>query len=334
MSDFLDNYEPERNDVVYGLALPRDQYLNTYVEWWLQQNWRDPLHGEAVYARDPLTKANIGEPKSTHMSRKTTASEPAVVKTETTKINYYNKPISDLVFSKLDDPQFTVQLSQLPRGSEYLASLEKTRSAVRKIGAASYRSLAGGRAGLTQTQFGELTEKELGDLRFFLAIRRACKYGIDYFLLKSPRDFVGSNKAKLNGAPCLHYVLDQITSASIAQSEEFRLSAFNDDRKGKPITTSELRYLFRTWHVYKKLHATRIIFYRNQNIVGPLWESEPAPWIPYARKRLDKLPQPTRLTYQKQIAEFEKLAGSTNLAAQALDVFFTIPSCDPILEQL
>ena len=227
---------------------------------------------------------------------------------------------------------FTTKLSQLPQGGKYLASLEKTRSAVNKIGAASYRSLAGGYAGLAEDQFKGLTEKELGELRFFLAIRRACKYGIDYFLLQSPRDFVGSNKAKLNGAPRLHYVLDEITSASVATSEEFKLSIFKDDRKGKPITTSELRYLFRTWHANKKLHGTRILFYRDQKIVDPLWVTDPAPWIPYARKRLEKLSKST--TYQKQIEEFEKLANATGSEARALEMFFTIPNCNPILEQL
>jgi hypothetical protein len=334
MSDFFDNYEPERNDVVYGLATPRDKYLDDYVEWWLERNWKDPYPGQLFYKTDPLTKQNIEPPISTPETRKQGKSAAIVAKTEKTKINFYNKPISSMCFDKLNDPVFTTKLRQFRVGGQYIANIEKSRSAVSKIGAASYRALAGGRAGLTEPQFNGLSERELGDLRFFLAIRRACKYGIDYFLLNGPRDFTGSNNAKLNGAPCLHYVLDEITSASIAQSQEFRLSAFQDDRKGKPITTSELRYLFRTWHAYKKLHATRIFFYRDQNIVAPLWETEPAPWIPYARKRLEKLSQSTRLTYQRQLEEFDKLANATNSEARALEVFFIIPSCDPILEQL
>ena len=72
MSEFIDNYEPERNDVVYGLASPRDNYLDAYVEWWLQRNWKDPLRGDTIYKKDPLTRQNVGEPTSTPQSRKKT----------------------------------------------------------------------------------------------------------------------------------------------------------------------------------------------------------------------------------------------------------------------
>jgi hypothetical protein len=128
-------------------------------------------------------------------------------------------------------------------------------------------------------------------------------------------------------------VLDEITSKSIAEANDFKLTIFMDDRRGKPITTSELRYLFRTWHVHGKLNGTRILFYRDKKIVPPLWVTEPAPWIPYARKRLEKLSQVNKQTYHNQILEFERMAGLKQ-EAQALEVFFRIPTCDTIKEQV
>src|SRR6266481_2141073 len=105
--------------------------------------------------------------------------------------------------------------------------------------------------------------------------------------------------------PKLHYVLDQISSASIVEKQKFTLSAFDDKRTGTPITTSELRYLFRTWHTHKALLGNRLFFYRNQNVTNPLWDQDPDQWIAYAQARLAKLSGGEKNRYTKEISEFE-----------------------------
>jgi hypothetical protein len=165
---------------------------------------------------------------------------------------------------------------------------------VAKIGVATFRSLSKGDSNLTQAGFPQLTEEQLGELRFFLAVGRACKYGIDYVLTRPVAEFRTIDFVKMSGAPKLHYVLDEITSASVAEKKKFPLSAFAQydpgrggkkiERPGTPITTSELRYLFRTWHTHKAHLGNRLFFYRDQNVTAPLWDQDPDPWIKYAQR--------------------------------------------------
>src|SRR6266436_3505891 len=97
-------------------------------------------------------------------------------------------PLFHLIISHLfmslciEEIEFQNKLKTIANGSEYLRGLEKTRSAVAKIGAATYQSLSKGDSKLTEAGLKQLDERQLGELRFFLAVGRACKYGIDYVL--------------------------------------------------------------------------------------------------------------------------------------------------------
>ena len=346
MTDFIRNYEPDRFDVVYGLARPRDSYLDAYVEQWLRTNYRDRLGG-AIFGigsslfsvgdfidlpafvaklrtqQDPISKyvwdqfsgstqgvltsatpekqklalvqaldnilkgvliyetvrfAGVAlspetlalmsqnpkgrdliclnrllledaypleiekSRKSTPAGRMQTQRDIVTGWTEKNKINFYNKPITEGSFDDLNNSEFTNKLKRLTNGGDYLSSLERTRAAVAKIGAASYQSLSKGDSKLTENGFSQLTKQELGDLRFFLAVGRACKYGIDYVLTRTAVQFKTATGVAMSEEPKLHYVLDEISSSSIAGKQKFPLSAFDDKKRpGTPITTSELR---------------------------------------------------------------------------------------------
>jgi hypothetical protein len=315
MTDFFLNYVPERCDLVYGLATPRDSYLDAYVKWWLEDVYKDRFSGQS-----------FGQ--STPEKRKQTQKEIVTERTEKTKVNYYNKPITVGSFDDLNSVEFKNKLKSL-EGEEYLRGLEKTRSAVAKIGAATYQSLSKGDSRLTEGQ--QLTERQLGDLRFFLAVGRACKYGIDYVLTRPAVQFKTATNVGMSEEHKLHYVLDEITSASIAGKQKFPLSAFDDKRPGTPITTSELRYLFRTWHTFKVLLGNRLFFYRNQNVTNPLWDQDPDQWIAYAQVRVAKLKDGEKIRYAKEISEFQS-AVSSGKAQQALEKFFSMKTADPIKE--
>jgi hypothetical protein len=324
MTDFFLNYLPERSDLVYGLAAPRDSYLDAYMKWWIANEYKDLRPTSTV---------------STPEKRKADTKTFLLRKTELTKVNSYNKPITDGSFEKLDEIEFQNKLKRIANGSEYLRGLEKTRSAVAKIGAATYQSLSKGDAKLTEAGLKQLDERQLGELRFFLAVGRACKYGIDYVLTRPLAEFQTLNGVTTSAAPKLHYVLDEITSASIVGKQKFPLSAFSilDDQKklikplGTPITTSELRYLFRTWHTHRPLLRNRLFFYRNQNVTDPLWDEDPGQWIPYAQVRLDKLGGEAKNRCNKEITEFQSAVSSGN-AKQALEKFFSMKTADPIKE--
>jgi hypothetical protein len=316
MTDFFLNYVPERCDLVYGLADPRNSYLDAYLKWWLEHVYKDKFPGETLG-------------KSTPEVRKETARKTVYDATERSKINWYNDPITKGSFNDLDSVEFKTKLARLG-ANDYLRGLEKTRSAVAKIGAASYRSLSKGDSKLTEAGFKQLSPRELGELRFFLAVGRACKYGLDYVLTRSTVQF--STSAGLSsGEPKLHYVLDEITSASIAEKQKFKLTAFDDKRPGTPITTSELRYLFRTWHTFKGLLGNRLFFYRGQNVTTPLWDQDPDPWIPYAQARVAKLGDAEKKRYAKEISEFDSAVSSKN-GKQVLEKFFSMTTADPIKE--
>jgi hypothetical protein len=115
-----------------------------------------------------------------------------------------------------------------------------------------------------------LLPKTLADLEGLLAIRRACKFGIE--------DAVTRRRCRV------HYVLDTITMQDVIDKKTFDLYSGG---KGVPITTSELRFLFRNWNKYRG--TGKIIFYRNFNECDPPWTSEALPgWAAYALHLLDK----------------------------------------------
>ena len=108
-----------------------------------------------------------------------------------------------------------------------------------------------------------------------LAIRRACKFGVDYV--------VNFTKGRV------HFVLDGIEDLDVVSKKGIEIDpAFPDY---SPITSTELRSIYRNWDKVKH----RVLFYRHGVTVDPPWEAEPELWGIYREHRENK--------YEKEAVE-------------------------------
>ena len=111
-----------------------------------------------------------------------------------------------------------------------------------------------------------------------LAIRRSCKYGLEYFTARQG---------------VVHYCLDRIDNATAADGKAIMLG--NGANK-YTICNSELRFLFRNWSQFRRkafatvnaqgfIRYAQIRFYREFKEVRALWEDPQTvdAWIPYAK---------------------------------------------------
>lgn len=117
-----------------------------------------------------------------------------------------------------------------------------------------------------------------------LAIRRACKFGLEYF-------------TQQNGV--VHYCLDRIDNDKAAKGEGIALSSYDKFS----ICNSELRFLFRNWMTFDRKRIgvvygvnyqpgrPQVRFYRAFKEVEPLWEDPQYldAWVSYAHHLVEKM---------------------------------------------
>lgn len=107
----------------------------------------------------------------------------------------------------------------------------------------------------------------------------------------------------------VHFVLDEIDMKDVLDKAEFPEKP-GAVRKMVPITTSELRALFRNWGFACK-HVT---FYRKQTVHPPPWDEDPKGWTEYAKRRCEKYAQLLNKQGKKaKIVEFDKLQSAVDL---------------------
>ncbi len=109
-----------------------------------------------------------------------------------------------------------------------------------------------------------------------LAIRRSCKFAIDFF-------------ARQKSKSCIHYILDGMDMKTIVNGT--MVTNEETQEKKVPICTSELRYLFRNWNKFKDTY--RITFYKDYDWAPPPWYDYSDPqvikrWAQYAVHRVFK----------------------------------------------
>jgi hypothetical protein len=307
MSDFTNYFNPFRRDILYGLQASRETYVFAFIteEYrGLSQEQKDhyrSLEGAETFPDDFASETY------NHL-------EDAGI-----YVNSYNEPITSADFRNLD----AIVLGKPKSGfiDDYQSSLENTKYAVQKIGAATLRSLSKGDSKLLElTGKDKIPAKDVANLARHLAVRRACKHGIHYIL------------SQTNAV--VHYVLDDIDIQSVVDKTSYEVM---DGASGVPITTTELRFMFRYWHqLREKAEEGKIIFYLNQKRAKAPWEKSPDLWLPYARHRLNKIvnvnPKPTTPDYIKiaQAAlKFEQhvQAGSPG---RALKTFFSVATSSSI----
>ncbi|HEX6368899.1 MAG TPA: hypothetical protein VF006_08200 [Longimicrobium sp.] len=251
---FCQEFDNERGDVVYGLNSERTRYLVSWAESRVAQVEASNAAGdygpyEQVEYRNDVESARRLPMRSKLM------------------INDYNDPVARGDFSnpaqpglyRTFDPDVRDYRDELVGHARYAPALV---AAVGQAGLAKDDDRIGNGAQLT-AQEQELAYR-------VHAIRRACKFGIEYI-------------TSLQGGAKIHYILDGIAMDEVVNKKARALWV---GTVGVPITTSELRYLFRKWWRYKD--TQRVIFYRDGMSTRAPWLEEPAKWLPYAHDRVEK----------------------------------------------
>lgn len=119
----------------------------------------------------------------------------------------------------------------------------------------------------------------------WLAIRRACKFGIEYVV-------------QVKGTGRIHFVLDKISMKDVIQKATFKGSGRSE--KVVPITTSELRSIYRNWH--RPEFRDGIIFYVDRSEVPAPWVSDKKLWSEYGQHRVKKY----RATLEAEFEAYRK----------------------------
>jgi hypothetical protein len=284
---FEHDFDPYEYDVIYGLTMNRNDYIERYVEHRMK-DW-DPNEDSEDEFRESLEGLS-----EKYMSL----------------INSYNEPILDVDFLK--KPPYTSVISKIQRGTSYITALQKTRYAIDKVHEASVEALNKGNVTIKDS-LKTLSSPEMASAATVLAIRRACKFGIEYI-------------AQVTRKGKVHYVLDGIDMSDVVGKKAMALWT---GTTGVPITTSELRYLFRNWYRLKNDAAKgRIRFWMSyQPSIAP-WDANPKEWLQYAKHRLEKR-KAVLSKYGSLMASFDTSPQSD--PASALKIFFEIPTGDTLI---
>jgi hypothetical protein len=241
-------------------------------------------------------------------------------------INYYNRPIS-LVEAKFITSQTLadrIRNNTDKSTSIYIDELLKSRYT--PISVREYASIPSipmndnqlpGDVATCQQYIKDPTKKQaIVEAALYLAIRRACKFGIEYIM------------AFKSGT--VHYVTDGITMTVVVGKTEMPIDM--GTRTGVPITTSELRYIFRNWHWFRDTLDKDLVFWRSYAPTTAPWITDPKIWIPYARHRIDKYKAAKQASPDydgENVSGFYKFAPID--PALALDYFGRIKMTDKLL---
>lgn len=128
---------------------------------------------------------------------------------------------------------------------------------------------------LQRLHFKESSGYHMPSLQVLRAIRRSCKYGL-----------LNLSQA-LGQSVTIHFILDGydkhgwetvIGKAMVKSKDMMRGSGM-----AVPVTTSEIRVLYRNWHTIKQ----RVIFYEKDAEVDPPWKQDTR-WMQYGMARYEK----------------------------------------------
>jgi hypothetical protein len=260
MATFLDDFSPATGDLVYGITPARNAYIS---------NWEQSMMGKYQNAPDDTLKQRyFGELQAKAKNWHTLDSYN----------NYYGVPVSgeNTPTQVLDALKTRYESATEPRVKAYLQSLIQSRyspaqvssASPQKIGMEGYRRdhFTDPRSG-TEKFFGvnkdKATQKRearaLAQNRNYLAIRRACKFGIG---------LVAEDSVFVQMGAKIRFVLDGLDMAEVA-AKGTRPSTTGVDTGSKQavsITVSELRYVFRNWG---KLNNSVVLYVNLQPVQAP-----------------------------------------------------------------
>ncbi len=264
MARFADSFDPFRKDIVYGRTEARADYLEDFFES-PQLSQLEKIHQKSFKT---YTKGYY--------------------------INDYNEVITRGDLSCPSAPKLFSNSNAL---AHYRALLEKSKYAPATVATSGWKALAKGDNTIQQ----ENTKEDWARAVEMLAVRKACKFGIEYI-------------SSFDDAT-VHYALDGIDIGEVVGKATRILWT---GTTGVPITTSELRYLFREWGRYR--NSVKLNFYVTQDQTSAPWVTDPAPWMLYASDRVDKYRKGLENTNEGQLRNFDKHVKSGD-AAQAIPWF-------------
>ncbi len=295
MATILDFYNLQRGDLVYGIGDEINKYLTH-----LSKNGKltspfkpmklktDRYAAINTYNRALVTKAFTMNGTNIEVDLAKIRNAAPGVDGSTTKSGYTKHYVGQLLAS----PKFSPSTVS---GDLDDPSSDKLKTALLK-----------GRDNVNQST----DPSDIAAAAKELAIRRSCKFGIEYVL-------------KLDKA-MIHYVLDGMDMLKVAQKDWFdktipRTGASISFRKIS-ICTTELRYLFRNWG---RIGPTgRVKFYYNFIDIVPPWSDDffksTKQWADYAKHLAEKHLAVKNTTildfyasakYKETVEEYHKIAG-------------------------
>lgn len=240
MPDISEYFNPQRGDLLYGLAAARGEYLNH-----MEAQRPHALDGFVTMVDDYNTMfydsvwKTPGQPYNAHVINQDLLS----YKSEIRKNTPGSQDVPDDFYGKITASRF----SPLSVGN---ASAQK---ASREGFDPTTTPKGGGNAYHNDDGYSVDALN-----RSFLAVRRGCKFGIGFVA-----DKVSTSRPQAH----IHFALDGMKMRSILDKATFELNLGNT---AVPVTTSELRYTFRNWSRFNG----RVRFYVNYVNVPAPWEAD------------------------------------------------------------
>jgi len=286
---FVNEFRPERGDLMYGLRDTRTVYLN---QWQAHIG----LNSDRVMKFLKLTTDrqkpnwNIIDNYNDYFFLGGNVDFSGAT-------GSYSKALGELYarLSAITGQRATIDQSstwkketQLTQRVAYVTELERSRFSPLNSFTADPNKVA--REGFTPGISGS-ADAALQQNRSYLAIRRACKFGIG--MVASDMAFAGCK---------IHFVLDGLNLSDVATKAP---RAGYGGRTAVPITTSEIRYVFRKWNDLRNT----VIFYVNLNSVNPPWEDD------WSLQPVDNMPPNPLRAYKGQWDAYGQQRAASGKAA-------------------
>lgn len=278
---FVNSFDPFRGDVLYGTTGSRTEYLEKWMDFQSRTSTADEyrhfsIHNKYFY------------------------------------INDYNEPITDGDFSN----RHNIRLSQNRDNvqTRYLGRLEETKYSPYNVGATKNQYIIEKNSSEILKRKKNLpTAEERKKMLMVQAVRRSCKYGIEYI-------------ANAHPSGILHYVLDGINLNSVIAKTQMALWTGS---QGIPITTSEIRFVFRHWHRFR--NNQKFKFWKDFRDVNAPWQDKPQDWLPYAQARVEKYRERLQFGNHARLYGFDR-AVLKNQYRLAIDLFHDMAMGDSFAE--
>lgn len=254
MPDFVDVFEPEKGELLYGLRDTRTAYLtawegkarnddmNRLVEFLTLENGQKPNWNIIDNFNDFFFLGG-------HVDFSSSAKKSAVPWQLYARL----QAIESVVRNDAN------RVCRIEQRATYAQQLASSRFSPASVFDASNAKLA--QEGFTK-KFKPDGRKKIGkeaalqQNRSYLAIRRACKFGIG---MAATHAAFGGNK--------LHFLLDGLDLEEVARKKQRQGYG---GRTSVSITTSEIRYVYRNWAKLRNV----VRFYVNLTQVNPPWEED------------------------------------------------------------